>query len=200
MSRKLALLDNLIYVKRYSGNLLIKEESVADHTWCMISLAIEYLPQLNKRTDNYFNIEEVITGIALHDLEESLTGDIMRPFKYHNKTILEAVKKTSDSLLHNYIGDDWYNYIKKLTDKGVTKKLIKILDLAQAGYKMISEIKLGNEYFKSELGNILDCLDGQYDDIDELTNNKDVIGALRWIINEFYSEFKSYQNKYCIEL
>lgn len=198
MARKLNYLDNLIHVRRYSSNLLIKDESVSDHTWCMISLALEYVPELKKRfPGSNIELTNVLAGIAVHDVEECLTGDIMRPFKYHDDNILQAIRHASDVVLMDYIGSERYYYIKGITSKKTVQGvLIKIFDLAQAGYKMKSEVELGNSYFANELENVLDCYNEWIDDIKTSEFSQCDIDPLLWLINEFYSEFVEFLKEY----
>lgn len=196
--RKLNFLDNLIQVHRYSGNLLVKDESVSDHVWSMISLALEYVPYLNlsvkstEDSDNYiFKLEDIIFGISVHDLDEALTGDVPRNFKYHNKYILDAVKVTSDQILLDYVGRDLYDKIKKSIDKSSPNGLlIKIFDVAQAGYKMLSEIQLGNRYFINELENVFECMNGLKNQVNDLNCIPSAKFKLLWMINEFIIDFE----------
>lgn len=189
--RKLGILENLIRVNRYAGTLLIKQESVSDHVWCMVTLALEYVPKLNDRLDDshQFDIKDVIYGICLHDIDEALTTDLPRPFKHANKEIEEAVEKTVNKILSDTLNEQLCHDIKTAEDKSTPMgTLIKIFDLAQAGYKMKSESMLGNKYFDEEITNVLDCLNGIYSHVAKSEFDNSVKTELQWLINQFLSE------------
>lgn len=202
--RQLAILENLTRVHRYSGNILVKDESVSDHVCCMNALALEYVPKMNKKFDININIEKVIYAISVHDLDEALYTDIPRLFKHRNKKILSAINETVDEIFVEELGRDLYDNIKAVTDHATpVGKLVKIFDLAQAGYKMCSEIELGNRYFLSQIENVTDTLNGFYEDFRQLselamdetykqrsnTYSYNMIRAFKWIISEFLNEF-----------
>lgn len=189
--RKLGILENLIRVNRYSGNLLILQESVSDHVWCMVTLALEYIPKLNDRLDesHQFDIKEIVYGICLHDIDEALTTDLPRPFKHANKEIEEVVQKTVDGILQRALTKQLCDDIKTAEDRSTpVGTLIKIFDLAQAGYKMKSELMLGNKYFETEITNVLDCLNGVYSHIAKSDFDTQIKMELQWLINQFLNE------------
>lgn len=189
--RKLGILENLIRVNRYSGTLLIKQESVSDHVWCMVTLALEYVPKLNDRLDesHRIDIRDVIYGICLHDIDEALTTDLPRPFKHANREIESAVEKTVDKILSDALDEQLCQDIKIAEDKSTPiGALIKIFDLAQAGYKMKSESMLGNKYFDSEITNVLDCLNGLYDRINDSKFDQKITVELLWLISQFLND------------
>lgn len=189
--RKLGILENLIRVNRYAGTLLILQESVSDHVWCMVTLALEYVPKLNDRLDesHQFDIKDVIYGICLHDIDEALTTDLPRPFKHANREIENAIKITVDSILDNTLTEQLCNDIRIAEDRSTPiGTLIKIFDLAQAGYKMKSESMLGNKYFDSEITNVLDCLNGVYGNIAKSKFDDQIKTELHWLINQFLND------------
>lgn len=195
--RQLTELDNLIHVNRYSGNLLVKKESVADHVWCMNALALEYVPILNDKFHLALSLEKIIYGIALHDIDEAFYCDIPRNFKYHNPKLREVIANTVESILREKLPPEIIEDIHKAEDKNnYIGCIIKIFDLAQAGYKMISEIKLGNEYFKGELYNVDDTLSGMKLFVcDNSELHKSVKPALIWLIEEFQSQLSIYLSR-----
>lgn len=194
MNRKYTVLENLTRVNRYSGLPLIKNESVADHVICMNAIALEYVPILNKKFNAEIDIKEVIYGIAIHDLDEALYTDIPRPFKHHDEAIEKEINRVVKTIFIDNISKDLYDDIGRAEDKHTCPgMLIKIIDVAQCGYKMLSEIELGNKFYIAELDNVRSTLIYYEDLIDEyfgLSHNSNQHDALLWIINQFLEDFK----------
>lgn len=194
MNRKYTVLENLTRVNRYSGLPLIKNESVADHIICMNAIALEYVPILNQKFNAKIDIKEVIYGIAIHDLDEALYTDIPRPFKHHDEAIEKEINRVVKTIFIDNISKDLYDDIGRAEDKRTCSgMLIKIIDVAQCGYKMISEIELGNKFYIAELDNVRSTLIYYKDLVDEyfgLCLNNNQYDALLWVIDQFLEDFK----------
>lgn len=202
--RKLTELDNLIHTNRFSGKRLLIQESVSDHLWCMNSLAFEYIPIMNGMLDKWdeshrkcprISIQEVIYKIAIHDLDEAFYCDIPRTFKYHNDEVLKAINDTADKLITSKMGSKMAEEVSMAKDKkSVTGLIVKILDSAQAGFKMKSEVLLGNRYFENE---IPDCLGVLHHVREIVENSTDLIKGhkevLLWLIDEVSTEIKTFE-------
>lgn len=182
--RQLDVLENLSRINRYSGNPIIKEESVSDHVWSMVTLAIEFVPKMNKTCGTSWNLKDILYGINLHDIDESLYTDIPRPFKHHNARIKQAIKDTADRIMIDKLGRDFWMELKSIEDMSKPLGyLIKVFDILQAGYKMKSEIELGNKFFRSEINNIFNALEDLFNEIpnDFELNTKE---SIQWLISE----------------
>jgi len=197
----LTYLNNLIHIRRYSGNLLIIPESVSDHVWAMNALAIEYVPKLNEKIPQLFNLEHIIYLITIHDIDESLYTDIPRNFKHRNKEILGAINKVAEEILSESKLDK--AVLSDLKTLGLHSNkdslLVKILDIVQAGNKMVQEIELGNKYFINELDNVIDSLRGlQLYQVPYIDNcgfsMDDVCELLNYFIEQFRTEFIDFKN------
>lgn len=194
--RDKSYLDNLIRTHRYSGNLLVINESVSDHVWCMNALAMEYIPKVNQIIkEKVFDLKDVIYAITLHDLDEVFTTDIIRTFKHYNQDIESAIQRTVNEITSKNLPEQILADLKVIEDKTTSLgMLVKIFDTAQAGYKMISEIQLGNKYFKTELLNVNDCLCSYLAKLDYLHISESEREGLRYLCNEFLNEFNTYIN------
>jgi len=64
--KKISFLGNLVHVRRYSGLLLLKDESVSDHICCMNQLALAIVPEINKRIDKQ---NEILKQVELKKRE-----------------------------------------------------------------------------------------------------------------------------------
>lgn len=194
--RDKSYLDNLIRTHRYSGNLLVINESVSDHVWCMNALAMEYIPKVNQiMKEKVFDLKDVIYAITLHDLDEVFTTDIIRTFKHYNQDIESAIQRTVNEITSKNLPEQILADLKVIEDKTTSLgMLVKIFDTAQAGYKMISEIQLGNKYFKTELLNVNDCLCSYLAKLDYLHISESEREGLRYLCNDFLNEFNTYIN------
>lgn len=154
---KLGFLNNLINTLRWSGKRMIVPESVSDHVWGMISLAIEFHEGLNNKL--FINLKDLIYYIALHDVGESLYCDIPRTFKYYSPELHKLIDDTEKELISKKFSKELSDDINgaKTIDYYIGH-LVQYFDTIQAGLKMKSEIKLGNTYFISEITNSIDAL------------------------------------------
>ena len=78
-------LNNLVHTGRYSGFQLLRQETVSDHIWGMISIALDIVPALNEQIKLWskthegeshivksIDIKDVIYRITIHDIFRSL--------------------------------------------------------------------------------------------------------------------------------
>lgn len=192
--RKLYDLENLIRVKRYAGILIVIPESVSDHVSCMNALAFEYVPKLNEMLEPFeqFDIKELIYAISIHDIDEAFTTDIPRQVKHRNIEFETAVKKVTEEVLVENLGQGFVDEINRVEDR--TKPigvLLKIIDVSQCGYKMKQEISIGNSIMRSEIDNVITTLEEWRDwlsePVESFTSNQRK--ALRWLCKEFLGDF-----------
>lgn len=185
-------MHNLIYVNRYAGKQLNKQESVADHVWQMISLALELVPELNRNEsmEDWIDLKEVIYRISVHDLDEAISFDVPRLFKYHNDKIHQAIEDTNLELMeasfHQFIIDDIQHSKDLDTKEGL---IVKLLDHIQTWLKMKNELLIGNQLIRSEIVNVK----GLVPDIRDIINNSSVItdsykSKLHSLVNDWYDD------------
>jgi len=85
-------LARLRYVKRYSTIRVTLPESTSEHSYftaiyCLILAS--YLDPEEVR----FNRSDLLTRALLHDVEESVTGDLPRPFKHSDAELILQVER-----------------------------------------------------------------------------------------------------------
>jgi len=90
--------SRLRFVHRFSTNARIHEESVAEHswfvTWYALFIAEWYNSNIVDVDKNKVNLNLVMQYALLHDIEESITGDFPRDFKYSSTYL----KQTLDTI------------------------------------------------------------------------------------------------------
>lgn len=179
-----------IGVMRYSGQYLIRPESTSDHISQLNALAIMVYNDLKDYYD--INFDRLITKIALHDLDESFTGDIVRPLKYRTSSIRDEISKAVELvMLDNDVPSFIIDEIRNDKDDTMEGYLLDFLDNLQVCTKLHQEyFLLGNKTiikeYQSSLHLLSDKLNKQF--IQELPNNSTIIQYLHSIINSFNYE------------
>jgi len=101
--------DRLRYVTRFSTCHRTHQETVAEHSF-YVSLYCYFISMHLKSLGFRIDLGDVLTRALIHDLDEGLTGDVPRPFKYVNKTLpaeLRAGAATAmEKILETIYGSD----------------------------------------------------------------------------------------------
>jgi len=153
-----SFLMKLPRVKRWGNYYLLDPESDSDHTSQMISLALMNIKSINARKSELglpsIDIKELVYRCAIHDYDECFSGggDIPRIIKHYDKSISNEIDRVVFSLLDKELDDKdlLYEIIHAKLDC-IEGTWVAILDIVQAGYKMIYEGSLGNKLFEKEL-------------------------------------------------
>lgn len=93
---------------------LAKEENVLEHSGMVALLAMYISEQINK-DGGETSIESILKKALLHDMQESITGDICSPMKYSSKDLQKiveeqefiAMSKISIDIDSNSVMDAW---------------------------------------------------------------------------------------------
>ena len=82
---------NLDKVIRFSAKGRIRDQTVAEHLY-HTSLYAMIMADLEKQMGNEVDVEKLLRATLIHDLEESLTGDIIFDFKHSDEKIAQEIK------------------------------------------------------------------------------------------------------------
>lgn len=134
-------------VTRYSGINLIQPESLESHIIEMIGIAFDFY---SKSPD--FDLNKLIRLISVHDMDEPLTVDIPRPFKYFNSEFRVMLHNTTHGYLKSLgIDDEFIDECMNAKSMGLEGNLLHFIDLIQVEKKLTLEINLGNSTIKNNL-------------------------------------------------
>ena len=146
-SRRLSTID------RCSNTPHIQRYSVAEHSYYISLLAMLFADIENLNADEkIYDTSEVIKHALIHDLEESITGDILFPFKHQNEKLKPqlkmAIEECVDKELFIELPTGIQEYYKKLwmnsKDSSREGKLVAAMDKFEILLFAISEIDMGN--------------------------------------------------------
>ena len=156
MKRTLDFIESFSKVRRWSQIHCAREESSLEHTAAVALIALK----IGSRISLEVNTAELLAKALLHDMEETITGDIMTPIKYHPALIgaVKDMEKDAAKKVSSIFGDWAYHYWETAKDDTIEGYIIRIADKAAVVYKYKQEIALGNTSFFQYEQNIWEAL------------------------------------------
>lgn len=158
------LIENFSSVHRFSGSFLFQPESVPDHSVQMALICInfsELVPESSK--------SEMCYRCVIHDFEETITSDIVRPIKHHNEQIKVLIDRAGYELLAEGSSKDFADSVfnaKNIDD--VNGFLVHLADKIQCFLKMSHEVEtLGNRSLKHDFENFKNNIFYLFEEITE---------------------------------
>jgi putative hydrolase of HD superfamily len=152
-------LDRIV---RFSAHMRIKDESVAEHSFHTALYAM-ILADLEEKFKNKIDKEKILKTALLHDLEESLTGDIIYGFKHTHASLTKQIKKISlkflEELLENLPKENAKEYIELWKNQKdlntIEGKIMLAADKLEGLIYSLNEFSLGNKAFKPAIDSYL---------------------------------------------
>lgn len=138
-------------VYRYSGTKMIEPESLTTHVYETQMIGYMIIHHLNSKCGESLDKGLYLEKVLHHDMEESMTGDVVRTLKYHNPSVLRELqsvaKEVAEDLYFQYFEDDkgelfdiWDN-----AKSGKEGFILKFVDTLTVVNRVVKEV----EYFKN---------------------------------------------------
>lgn len=142
----------LTSVPRFTGSYLVQPQSGADHAFRASMIALQIVDDYNngKAKKDQISREEVLLKTLLHDVEESVIGDLPTPVKYITPEFRESVKKVEEKAMKDFVlqdaGPNAEEYYKlwEQAKQGKSGKIVKLADKIEGFVKINFEIRQGN--------------------------------------------------------
>ena len=137
----------LKHTHRYSSVPVLIRENVAEHSFwtAILGITIAIEMQMSKQ-----EIGKVALKALLHDIEESMTGDLIRDMKYHNEETREAIAAVEHEFalrIFNKLGQvgPWFlSWWINAKDETPTGRVVALADLLCVIMYVQHEWDLGN--------------------------------------------------------
>jgi len=145
---------NLDKVIRFSAKGRIRDQTVAEHLY-HTSLYAMIMADLEKQMGNEVDVEKLLRATLIHDLEESLTGDIIFDFKHSDEKIAQEIKNLGKKFFEDMVGHLPENISKKYTEiwlnakneNTIEGKIMHAADRFEALAYAMEERQIGNKNF-----------------------------------------------------
>lgn len=155
---------------RFNTRIKTYNEPVSAHTFYVMLYAYIITRHLQKQ-GNEINMQKVLMKALFHDLEESVAGDILTPFKVKfEKEYEELCRTIIDSVLINmptYLASD-IKYNWKNAKEDYEGEIVDICDDLAGLIYCHEQLKTGNDYFVEIYDDYYSRLMGKIDTIPEL--------------------------------
>lgn len=167
--------NRLSCIKRFNNTPKLSEESVAEHSYYVTFMAMVVADYLSIEKDIFVDMDELLRMALLHDLEEVISGDIIKPLKSGGfKKELEMMNEKSMHFLVDGLGEQgkyYFNSWKEAKNKITLEAMIvDLVDWLAILVYCVKEIHLGNKYFSEILEYVVDAVPRYTDELGCLNN------------------------------
>lgn len=135
---------NLTGTLRFNNQFLLKYENVAEHSYMVVSIV--------NLICNHFKIDkdthlEALQYAIVHDVPESITGDIISPTKNAIKGFAEDLDNYEKDLMYKHFPNLYVSFVNfQRAENRVAHHILKIADYMAVNVCMNREQSLGNKY------------------------------------------------------
>jgi len=147
--------NRLSCIMRFNNTPRLASESVCEHSYYVAFLSMlvgDYLEQEGLKFDK----TRLLRMALLHDVEEIISGDIIKVLKSGGfKKELDKMNVSSMEFLTGVLGEEGETYFTLWQEakrkETLEAKIIDLIDMVACVLYSVKEIHLGNKYFKEIL-------------------------------------------------
>lgn len=144
------VINQLSNIHRYSRDHMMKPENTLEHTGFVVLFGY-FIGMKMRGRGHEIDMAKLMIRLAIHDIEEGLTGDVTRTTKYDNPVILAEMKRLelkAATHLSNFLDVDFMGHWLNAKDGSMEGIIAKISDMAAVVYKTMVEVNMyGNRGF-----------------------------------------------------
>lgn len=145
---------NTSSIQRYSGTKMVESESLSQHIVDTQMMGYMMINHMNNCCGETLDRSLYLEKALHHDLEESMTGDVIRTLKYHNPNILREMQNVAHSVaseIYEKYFEDTEGELLALWDgakQGREGFILKLVDTLTVANRVIKEVDFyKNAYF-----------------------------------------------------
>ncbi len=156
---------NLDRVTRFSNQIRVRDESVSEHSFHTAVYAM-VLADMERANGREVDVEKLLRCCLIHDLEESMTGDILHGFKYSDPELLKNMKKMGAEFYKRVVGElpdeisrGYVSLWEEAKAGGIEGQILEAADKIEALMYCMEEYSLGNKKFKPIIDHIVESIE-----------------------------------------
>lgn len=177
-------LSRMSYVNRYSSFPVHRRENVAEHSYWVAMIALLIARDLNTQ-GNDFDLGVILERALLHDVDECVSGDIIRSFKYSTDELHDAIDDAAEinvreltSKMGRGVGNELAHAWREAKNVSHAGDIVKFADMAAVAFYCREEHQTGNRA-------IMPTLKEAYEEWFHVFHNHPLLGQY---INQMFPE------------
>lgn len=133
-------------VYRYSSRPVIKAESVAEHTFFVML----YSDMINAKLGYPADTGDLLRRALIHDIDECVTGDFVRSFKYSDPELRRHLQRASDVFVQDMLSSynvptgSLYGAWNRGKSQGIEGDILRVSDFLSVVAYLMRELQMGN--------------------------------------------------------
>ena len=137
------------HIKRYSSIPVVRAENVAEHSYyvCLIAMAIATDYMRRTKDDSKINMGHLLQCAIVHDIDEALTGDVLRSVKHGDPAIKSAFDSFAKRVvigLEQSIGMPFLALWENQKSDTLEGYILSLSDLLSVVSYVVEELRSGN--------------------------------------------------------
>lgn len=151
----LGRLRRMHHINRYSSIPVIKQELVSTHSWQMAMLGLLISYDLNTTEPHTVDAGEVVKRCVVHDISETMSGDIIRTYKHGSKEMEEACHNADAENTYKFtrefgkdVGDRIYLKWEGAKDYTLAGQIVVLCDAVCVVTYCAEEVRMGNQHMR----------------------------------------------------
>lgn len=146
---------SISHVVRFNGHPQQFPESLSEHSFYVAYFAM-IIGELLKKHKEDIDEAKILKMALIHDMEETISGDILSPFKHYNEEILQAIGKVNQEtikIVFKDLPEEMNNkmiglWVEESEQETVEAQIIKVADKLSLISKCYEEANMGNKAFE----------------------------------------------------
>jgi len=136
------------HITRYSSLQQIRPENVAEHSWTVAYYSLLISLDLRDRFTD-LDLGEVLAKAVMHDVSETISGDIIRSYKYSTPEMKAATEAADDTNMRILVrdlpvGESLYEFWSEAKDDRLPGRIVAFADLISVVTYVAEEHAMGN--------------------------------------------------------
>lgn len=164
-------LSRIRNVVRFSNSTRIKDESVAEHSYFTAYYALVLGHVLSNVEGVSVDFGTMLTGALVHDIDEAVSGDFIRHFKYQDPELHKRLDDASSKLMEGAFsstsealtGPLYAGWKSAKQDSTVEGDLVAFADFLSVLSYVMNEIDCGNRKLIEQLDDMYEYAQSFYD-------------------------------------
>jgi 5'-deoxynucleotidase YfbR-like HD superfamily hydrolase len=138
----------VVHTRRFSGHPLLRQETVAEHSYLTAHYALCIAISCVREGSRDIDYGKLLSRAIMHDVDEAVSGDLLRPIKYSSPEFRAMWEKISKDAMYGLCREmdmpELYPIWEHAKDDSLEGEILALADLISVHGYLQEEIAMGN--------------------------------------------------------